>query len=377
VRRALAVVAVVVGAFAIGTWWAMPSGGDAAAGHAEATGDRRAAGDASSERATSSPRPAELGVHLPADRADHADAHPRSADSEIVDPCTAVVDPVIPPAFDQQTADGITVAVARDIPTTSPYDHPVRATAIAKVASALLDEAADDTGTAVRPSLVVIVYASRDDFRVATHAPAWAAGLYDGGVELPVSGRGDLGVDMQTLRHEVMHAQLHHAVGCMPIWLNEGLAMVFAGETPARGLIRLVAEHEPIEVDAFGVSSFEALHGDHSSSSYPQFLAMTLVMLDSLDERQAIASLLAMAPARRVGAWHQLSKLDGRGTLDALAWHVFGTHDVAPLLAAPLCCSSLRSPRDLRCHPAPAHDSSEHIWVDHEQSPPALCDTQW
>jgi hypothetical protein len=148
-----------------------------------------------------------------------ADARPRPPESETVDPCTAIEDPEIPPGYEQTTADGNTIAWSRATPP-GPADRPLRPLVLARLVSALLEEAADATGTTARTSLVVIVYPSRDDFRAGAHAPAWSAGLYDGGVELPASAMADLGVDMETLRHEVMHAQLHLAVGCMPVWFN-------------------------------------------------------------------------------------------------------------------------------------------------------------
>ncbi|MFT3698739.1 MAG: hypothetical protein QM831_36670 [Kofleriaceae bacterium] len=42
----------------------------------------------------------------------------------------------------------------------------------------------------------------------------------------------DLGVMLGTLRHEAMHAQLHAGAGCIPAWLDEGLAQQFGHSVP-------------------------------------------------------------------------------------------------------------------------------------------------
>src|SRR5258706_549503 len=76
-----------------------------------------------------------------------------------------------------------------------------------------------------------------------TGAPPWAGGAYDGAVRVPAAPRNELGVSIATLRHEVMHAQLHAAVGCLPVWFNEGTAMYFAGAVPALEWLKLLRTH--------------------------------------------------------------------------------------------------------------------------------------
>jgi len=76
----------------------------------------------------------------------------------------------------------------------------------------------------------VILYADQE-FRDSTVTPAWAQGVFDGKIRLPVGG---LSVQAETLntaiRHEYTHALLHAWTrGNVPTWLTEGLARTFEG----------------------------------------------------------------------------------------------------------------------------------------------------
>jgi hypothetical protein len=147
-----------------------------------------------------------------------------------------------------------------------------------------------------------------------------------------------------------------------------------------RSLLRLVREHEPVDVGGFGVSTVDAIPGGHTSTTYAQFLAMTLVVLETMDLRQAVSAMSALSPAQRMSSWHHFSELDGNAMLDAFAQRVFGTRDVAPLLAAPLCCSGLHAPRELGCHAAPPRDAdagTDRFWVDKSQAPFSMCAARW
>lgn len=101
---------------------------------------------------------------------------------------------------------------------------------------------------------IVVVLHMRDRFQDASGSPAWADGLYDGilgRIQIPTQGAlTDQAWLARVLRHEYVHAMLHHRVegriGAVPTWLNEGLAMQLAGdnwpdiETVVNGEIRLI-----------------------------------------------------------------------------------------------------------------------------------------
>lgn len=85
---------------------------------------------------------------------------------------------------------------------------------------------------------IVVVLHTKESFRGATGSPAWADGLYDqslGRIQIPTQGATtDPKWLTHVLRHEYVHALLHDrlgsSTGALPTWLNEGLAMQWAGD---------------------------------------------------------------------------------------------------------------------------------------------------
>lgn len=106
----------------------------------------------------------------------------------------------------------------------------------------ILEEAYRDIGQKFGhfPSTpIMVVLHTRDSFQEATGSPAWADGLYDpslGRIQIPTQGAmTDTKRLAGVLRHEYVHALLHDRLGTnigdLPTWLNEGLAMQWAGDT--------------------------------------------------------------------------------------------------------------------------------------------------
>ncbi|MEM9861323.1 MAG: hypothetical protein AAF938_06890 [Myxococcota bacterium] len=82
-----------------------------------------------------------------------------------------------------------------------------------------------------REQLTAVVYESSADVQAATCTPSWAGGVYDGVLHLSAEQiRREPG--LRSARHEATHAQLAEVRGFIPVWLNEGLAEHFEGETP-------------------------------------------------------------------------------------------------------------------------------------------------
>jgi hypothetical protein len=85
---------------------------------------------------------------------------------------------------------------------------------------------------------IMVVLHTKDSFQGATGSPAWADGLYDpslGRIQIPTQGATtDTKWITSVLRHEYVHALLHDrlgtSTGALPTWLNEGLAMQWAGD---------------------------------------------------------------------------------------------------------------------------------------------------
>ncbi|MBK9309103.1 MAG: hypothetical protein IPM58_18875 [Nitrospira sp.] len=86
---------------------------------------------------------------------------------------------------------------------------------------------------------IIVVLHTNNSFQGATGSPAWADGLYDpslGRIQIPTQGATtDSKWLTSVLRHEYVHALLHDRlgtnIGALPTWLNEGLAMQWAGDT--------------------------------------------------------------------------------------------------------------------------------------------------
>jgi tetratricopeptide (TPR) repeat protein len=105
----------------------------------------------------------------------------------------------------------------------------------------ILEEAYQDIGRQLGyyPSKpITVVLLTKESFHNATGGPAWSDGLFDpvlGRIKIPTDGALTDQVWLtRVLRHEFVHALLHDQVGgrigAIPTWLNEGLAMQFAGD---------------------------------------------------------------------------------------------------------------------------------------------------
>jgi hypothetical protein len=273
------------------------------------------------------------------------------------DPCTAFGEPIVPATFESITAAGITVAWD---PTEAvgPYDAGLRPTSLAFAVAGILEEAAQLTGTDRRQTLTVIVDGSTDAFQARTKAPSWTSGLYDGGaIHLGAKQAADLGVAMQTLRHEVMHAQMHATIGCTPFWFNEGLATYFAGTPPPRELVLMLRGGEPFDLQALREPAIFDVKAENAARMYAVSLAMVLYLVQRSGElgiREAvqIARSLDTIPAA-LDLWtHVAPNIDHPAVLDALAQRVFGQPrgpTLDALLRGSVCCVGLRSPGNLQC----------------------------
>lgn len=109
------------------------------------------------------------------------------------------------------------------------------ASSLLSILDAELDRIDGALGCPLAEPLTVIVQ-SREDYRTATGAGEWNAGMFDGRVRVPLF-EGDPPAQLrQTLAHELVHACLARR-GIRERWLHEGLAMRWAGERPAAGLL--------------------------------------------------------------------------------------------------------------------------------------------
>jgi hypothetical protein len=92
------------------------------------------------------------------------------------------------------------------------------------------------TALAIYPerTITVVLY-TQEQFHDITRSPAWAAGAYDGRIRLPVKGASaDLRELERVIAHEFTHALVQSvAPRGVPLWLHEGLAVMFEPDGPA------------------------------------------------------------------------------------------------------------------------------------------------
>jgi hypothetical protein len=293
------------------------------------------------------------------------------------DPCSHQPPVQVPAGHDTTTALGVTVALPR---AGVPFIEP---TVLAHLAAGLLEEAASVTGTARRSELTLIVYPTEDEFRATSGAPRWASGFYDGAVKLPALPHEDLGVRLSSLRHEVMHAQLHAGAGCMPVWLNEGAASYFSGRPRIDAWIDMLRRRRVIDLPSLQVSTVEEVRADSTSLVYGQSLAMVLYAIERSEERSLEDAVRALREldesARGAGGralWSHL--FPGVTERDLLVWlgvRMFGVRPGSTLdgiLAGAVCCQSGSRIHDFSCYGAPARPD-KRVWFDESRSPVALC----
>jgi hypothetical protein len=295
------------------------------------------------------------------------------------DPCTAPIAPTIPAGYERTTLSGITVAWQPvDAAARQPTDAVLDPIVIAAAATGILEQAALATGTERRAELTIVVYPSGDELRARTGSPSWAEGLYDGGaVRLPLAGRGDLGVAMLTLRHELMHAQIHEAVGCVPAWFNEGIAMYFAGTPPVREWLAMLRHPEAFDVAALQRDAIDDKQPERARRLYAQSLALVVYLAERTGDgalRQASQQFHAD------GRWDKhYPQLDGRAVLDALARKIFGVglgSDLDAALGGVVCCYGLKTVSEFGCRGGAARPG-EHAWRDTTTTPAAWCDDRY
>jgi hypothetical protein len=104
---------------------------------------------------------------------------------------------------------------------------------VARAVDRALDDAATFTGTRRRARLTVVVYPGKSELLAVTCSPSWTGGSFDGTLRLPASD-GPAGVDLESVRHEALHAQLTPLAPTAPTWFHEGVAQSFARETAPR-----------------------------------------------------------------------------------------------------------------------------------------------
>jgi hypothetical protein len=128
------------------------------------------------------------------------------------------------------------------------------------------------------PNVLTVVLYSKEQFRDITQSPAWAGGLYDGRIRIPVAGKVDERELRRVMTHESTHAVVHSlAPRGVPQWLNEGLAVLMeqAGGPPKR-----LAADATVPALARLEGTFADLTPAEAGNAYATSAAATQALLD-------------------------------------------------------------------------------------------------
>lgn len=134
---------------------------------------------------------------------------------------------------------------------------------------------------------IVVVLHTKESFQGIPGSPAWADGLYDptlGRIQIPTQGATTNTKWLtNVLRHEYVHALLHDrlglSTGALPTWLNEGLAMQWAGndwpelDQPMRGDVTVI----PLR---YLEGSWGALPADAATLAYQEATSATRYLIE-------------------------------------------------------------------------------------------------
>jgi tetratricopeptide (TPR) repeat protein len=139
------------------------------------------------------------------------------------------------------------------------------------------------TALAIYPerTITVVLYA-QEQFRDITRSPQWAAAAYDGRIRLPIRGAdADLRELDRVITHEFTHALVQSvAPRVVPLWLHEGLAVMFEPDGAAWSQDQLAKEPARLPLKRLA-GSFEGLSGADAGLAYAQSAALVQALFDA------------------------------------------------------------------------------------------------
>lgn len=135
-----------------------------------------------------------------------------------------------------------------------------------------------------RETLVVVLYPD-EVFQDVTKSPGWVGAMNDGKIRFPIKGLSRVDPSVQRiLKHELTHSFIRtKAGGNCPLWLNEGLAQFFGGDSSHQ--FRLVAKQALIQQKLPLLSqlqgTFLGLSANQAAWAYQQSLLATEYLVET------------------------------------------------------------------------------------------------
>ena len=141
-------------------------------------------------------------------------------------------------------------------------------------------------------NIITVVLYTQEQFRDITRSPQWAAGAYDGRIRVPVRGSATQARELErVLVHELTHAFVQSiAPRGIPVWLHEGLAVMFEPDAASSSSIQLPPPEAQISLERLA-GSFAALSTSEARVAYTQSAAIVRAMFD-LGGPGAVGALL-------------------------------------------------------------------------------------
>ncbi|HEY4223263.1 MAG TPA: hypothetical protein VGO62_18020, partial [Myxococcota bacterium] len=148
--------------------------------------------------------------------------------------------------------------------------------------------------------ITVVIYTG-DQYKQATDAPDWSAGIYDGTIRVRegniVAASGAL---EGLLRHEYTHAVLATWKTPLPAWFNEGLAMYFEGTGDAAAQICARAKRDGT-LTSFADLDKPSLIGMSDNDAARTAYAMSATVVRALVDRRGEYALQSLASRLKAG----------------------------------------------------------------------------
>ena len=135
-----------------------------------------------------------------------------------------------------------------------------------------------------KETLVVVLYPN-EVFQDVTKSPGWVGALNDGKIRFPIKGLSRVDPSVQRiLKHELTHSFIRtKAGGNCPLWLNEGLAQYFSGDSSHQ--FRQVAKQALIQQKLPLLSqlhgTFLGLSANQAAWAYQQSLLATEYLIET------------------------------------------------------------------------------------------------
>ena len=144
------------------------------------------------------------------------------------------------------------------------------------------------------PDSIGVVLYTRQAFADITRAPAWAGGLNDGRIRVPVQGLTDMTPDLsRVLKHELTHSFVRQKTrGRAPTWVQEGIAQWMEGQRAGENAATLLQTYQSGQATSLAdlEGSWMGLPNDTAAYAYAWSLAAIeyIVQADGMGDIERI-----------------------------------------------------------------------------------------